>query len=212
MLATYRIGRMCLVLSCLTLAFLPGGVAAGQKGKQNRLPLQPPQAFTMPPGFAIKPADIAIPDGVPVGQYRRIIRPFQNWTQICDENLKIKKRVCNISQTIVHDKGVTVWSWSLAATEEGKPFMIIRVPPIVGVGKDIQLEFADKTAPIKIQTTGCDRNVCVSYLPVGPRMRGYISKGSAPEISYSFTDVQGRSNRISLRAPLKGLSEALAAI
>ncbi|MFQ0815572.1 hypothetical protein AVM02_06835 [Brucella anthropi] len=205
---------MFLVLSCLILVFLPGGVAAGQKGKQGRPPQQPPQsqAVAMTPGFAVKPGDVTIPDGVPVGQYRRIIRPFQNWTQICDENLKAKKRVCNISQTVVHETGITVLSWSLAATETGQPFMIVRVPSMVGQGKDIQLDFRDKTAPIKIQTTGCDRNICLSYLPVGPRMRVYIAKGNMPEISYDVPDRQGQSSRISFLAPLQGLSQALAAI
>lgn len=199
-----------MVLPCLVLVSLSGAVFAGQKDKQARL--RPPvPAFTMTPGFAVKAADVTVPDGVPMGQYRRIVRPFRNWTQICDENLQEKKKICNITQAILGESGMTVLSWSLAATDTGQPFMIMRVPASVGADNHIQLDFRDGSAPIKTRIAACDRNVCISYLPVGPRMRAYIKKAATPEISYSLLNGQDAEN-IVFRAPLDGLAVALSAI
>lgn len=87
------------------------------------------QGATPEPRYWIKPSEVAIPPDVPIGMYRRLIRPFENWTLICDENLKSKQRICNVSQLVVDKAGNTVFSWSLAATAQGKPVMILRVPP-----------------------------------------------------------------------------------
>ena len=60
------------------------------------------QAASGAPGAAyrLKGPDIVLPPGVPLGQYRRIFQPFPNWTLICDENLKTRQVVCNVSQTV----------------------------------------------------------------------------------------------------------------
>ena len=50
--------------------------------------------------YRIKPSDVAVPPDVKLGDYQRTIRPFENWTLICDENLKARKKVCNVSQII----------------------------------------------------------------------------------------------------------------
>jgi len=193
----------------LGLVILCGGSAAAQDAM--------PQGAEQKPIFAIKPSDVAIPDDVPVGQYRRVIRPFPNWTLICDENLKRKQRVCNISQTFVGQSGGTVFSWSLAGTQDGKPMMILRTPPQVGKGQPISLSFADKNKPVTIETSDCDQRVCIAILPVGPRMRGYIDKKATAEISFSGATANPApatppAAAVVLRAPLDGLSSALDAI
>jgi invasion protein IalB len=50
--------------------------------------------------------------GSPVGwgQYKRTIQPFENWTLICDENLKKKEKVCNLSQIISDASGNQVFA------------------------------------------------------------------------------------------------------
>lgn len=157
--------------------------------------------------FSIKPAEVRLPDGVAFGDYRRVIQPFENWILICDENFKTKKKICNITQTIVDQHGQTAFSWSLAATQDGKPMMIMRVPPTVGSDKDLLLRFPDKPE-LHIKTTGCDALVCVALMPVGPLIREQIAKGTAAQLSYAIAE-QGT---VMLNPPLKGLSKALAAI
>ncbi|MDX3806376.1 MAG: invasion associated locus B family protein [Bosea sp. (in: a-proteobacteria)] len=164
-------------------------------------------ARRIPRRFAIKPAEVALPGGVAFGDYRRVIQPFENWTLICDENLKARKKVCNISQTLVDQTGETVFSWSLAATQDGKPMLIMRVPPNIGAGKDIVLRFPGKPQ-LQVKTNGCDARVCMALMPIGPVLRERIEKGASPEVSYAGA----QQGTVTLNPPLKGLSEALAAI
>ncbi len=160
--------------------------------------------------YSIKPSEVVVPEGVPVGEYRRIIEPHANWTLICDENLKEKKRVCNISQQVVDPAGNIAFSWSLAGTGDGQPVMILRTPASAGKGTAIKLSFPDKTKPISAITDACDTKVCVAMLPVGPRMKGYISKRSAVEVS--FAAAAAANGRIVFQTTFDGLPQALAAI
>lgn len=158
--------------------------------------------------YVIKPSEVAVPQDVPLGSYRRIIHPFENWTLICDENLQAKRKVCNISQSFVDGAGVMVFSWSLAANEDGKPFVILRAPTAVGAGNSISLTFAGRSQPVNVKLEACDTSVCVGYLPVGPILRQQIGKNTTVGISYSTPS----SPTISVNAPLKGLATALSAI
>lgn len=54
-----------------------------------------------PAGYAVKPSDVAVPEGETLGEFRRMIQPFKNWTLICDESLKSKRRVCKIGRAHV---------------------------------------------------------------------------------------------------------------
>lgn len=200
----------------VALVSLSGGLAAAAGKKKKPAPPPPPEPprigpeYDLTPGFVVKPSDVALPSDVPPGEYRRIIRPFPNWTLICDENLAKKQRVCNIAQTILGPDGSTVFSWSLAAAQDGQPFMILRAPPSVGKERAIQLGFPDGTAPVAVPIEGCDATVCIAYLPVGPRIRAAVKKGVAVGISYESGDAG--AGAVSFRAPFDGLSAALAAI
>lgn len=178
-------------MACL---FLSGPQAAGQEAIAS--------------GYRIRPPEVAIPDGVPLGQYQRMIRPFENWTLICDENLKARQRVCNVTQTIENQAGQLAFSWSLAATPEGKPYMILRTAPAAKSDGVVSLKFEDRKEPVKVQLDGCNQAVCIGVLPVGPIMREQISKDSASTVSYSIRD--GRT--VSVTVTLRGLSKAVAAI
>jgi invasion protein IalB len=148
------------------------------------------------------------PQGAELGKYRRTIQPFENWELRCDENLKAKKKICNITQTILDGEGRFAFSWSLAATEDGKPMMILRTRSELGAENPLILSFPGRKEPMTTLTTACDVNVCVAYLPVGPVLREQIAKGANVQVSYNDT----AETTLVFEAPLKGLSAALAAI
>jgi invasion protein IalB len=180
------------IVACL---FLSGALpAAGQE--------------PLPSTFSIKPSEVVIPDGAELGKYRRTIQPFENWELRCDENLKSKKKICNITQTILDGQGQFLFSWSLAATEDGKPLMILRARPGLGPEKPISLTFPGRKEPVLIAAKGCDTNVCLGLLPVGPVLREQIAKAAIVHISYEAVP----SQTLEFDAPLQGLSKALAAI
>jgi invasion protein IalB len=171
--------------------------------------LSPPAAGQEPsnPVYNIKPSEVTVPTGAELGRYRRIIQPFENWVLICDENLKTMKKICNITQSIVDKNGQFTFSWSLAATEGGKPIMILRTRPGLGLKKPVILSFPGGKEPVPVETYACDPGVCIALLPVGPIMREQIGKASTVGISYSEAN-----ETFAFEAPLKGVSAALAAI
>jgi invasion protein IalB len=178
----------------MTSMLLSGSLAAGQEA--------------IPSGYRVKPSDVAVPADAKLGEYQRTTRPFENWTLICDENLQARQKVCNVTQIIEDQAGQVAFSWSLAATKEGNPYMILRAPPIARSDAPVSLTFEGRKEPIKIQLDGCNQAVCVGMLPVGPIMREQISKAAASVISFPTTD--GRT--INVTATLKGLAAAVEAI
>jgi len=194
----------------LVLAFLLGSpaLAAAQTTDPASLPSKAAQG-TEGITYQVKRSDVVIPHDVSPGQYRRVTQPFPNWTLICDENLARKQKVCNISQTIIDSRGEVSFSWSLAASDDGRPFFILRTPPSVGDKGVITLDLPDKGAEVSVAVDGCNPVVCIAYQQVGPRLRTLISKGGAVGISIKATDGTGK---VSFLAPLDGLNAALAAI
>ncbi|PBB34974.1 invasion associated locus B family protein [Mesorhizobium sp. M1A.F.Ca.IN.022.07.1.1] len=162
----------------------------------------------VPSAYRIKPSDVAVPPDVKLGQYQRTTRPFENWILICDENLQARKRVCNISQSFIDQSQAPVFSWSLAADEKGKPFMILRAPSQADAGSKLSLKFAGRKQPVDVQLHACDASVCVGYLPVGPVLREQIGKETTVQVSYSLPS----GATVRLDAPLQGLKAALSAI
>lgn len=181
-------------MACLTCLALAGGLA--------------PAAGQVASPYRIKPSEVVVPPDVKLGQYQRTIRPFENWTLICDENLKARKKVCNVSQVIEDGAGKMAFSWSLAATQDGKPYMILRTAPNARSDGLVSLKFDGRAEPIDVHLNGCNEMVCVGMLPVGPLMRQEIAQKATPAISYPTVDGQ----TITVTATLKGLSEALAPI
>ena len=163
---------------------------------------------SLPPEPMLKPSEVAVPEGVPLGSYRRVIQPFENWDLICDENLHEKRKICNISQIFVDATGRMVFSWSMAASEDGKPFMIVRVPPETGQGARIALSFPGRAQPVNVPIQACDITVCLGYVPVGPILREQIGKEATAEISYTLPP----QSILKVSAPFRGLIAALAAI
>ncbi|ODM72018.1 hypothetical protein A6452_07335 [Bradyrhizobium elkanii] len=158
-----------------------------------------------PAGYAVKPSDVAVPEGETLGEFRRMIQPFKNWTLICDESLKSKRRVCNVTQSIVNAQGAVAFNWSLIATADGKPLMAMRIPAAAGVGAQIELAMGDSPDRIVAQTDRCDASFCFATVAIGNVLRRHIRAATPCRVSYQLP--QGP---IVLEAPLDGLSGVLA--
>ncbi|MBC8718333.1 invasion associated locus B family protein [Ochrobactrum sp. Marseille-Q0166] len=159
--------------------------------------------------YKIKPSGIQIPSGINPGEYRRVIEPFPNWTLICDENLKSRVRVCNITQNIVDEAGSDVFSWSLATMQNGQPTLILRVPPVLNIGDAINLRLDDHGSVVAAKVDGCNKDVCVAYQSVGPRLRAAIKKGAFVDVIYANRSAM---EIVAFNTSLKGLSAALAGV
>lgn len=179
------------ILACLLLS---GSYASGQE--------------VISSGFRIKASEVVLPPDATLGEYQRMTRPFENWTLICDENLKKRRRVCNVTQIIENQAGQMAFSWSLAATQQGNPYMILRTAPVADASGKITFNFEGRDKPVQVEIDGCNQTICLGMLPVGPIMREQISKDAEPTISYPTRD--GKVIRV--QANLSGLSAAVEAI
>ena len=158
-----------------------------------------------PSGYVVKPSDVVVPEGETLGEFRRMIQPFKNWTLICDESLKSKRRVCNVTQTIVSAQGAVAFNWSLVATADGKPLMVMRLPAAVGTGQPIELAMGEKPDRIVAKTDHCDAAFCVATIAIGDMLRRHIRAGTPCRVSYPLSQAQP----VVLEAPLDGLYVAL---
>lgn len=170
------------------------GIAAPARG-QEPLPL----------ATRVKASDVVVPQGETLGEFRRIIQPFRNWTLICDESLKTQRRVCNLTQSIVTVQGSVVFQWSFAATADGKPLVMMRVPASVGVGQRIELRMGETEDRIVAPTDRCDAIFCSAAITVGNMLKKHMNAGT--ECAISYQDAQ--AGPIVFRAPLDGLLDAL---
>ncbi|SED98899.1 invasion associated locus B family protein [Bradyrhizobium erythrophlei] len=181
-------------LACLALAIWLGAAAgANAQGAP-------------PPAYAVKPSDVVVPEGETLGEFRRMIQPFKNWTLICDESLKSKRRVCNITQSIVNAQGAVAFNWSLIATADGKPLMAMRIPAAAGVGAQIELAMGDSPDRIVAQTDRCDASFCFATIAIGNVLRRHIRAATPCLVSYPLP----QGGPVVLAAPLDGLSGVLA--
>lgn len=155
--------------------------------------------------YTVKPSDVVVPEGETLGEFRRMIQPFKNWTLICDESLRSKRRVCNVTQTIVNAQGAVAFNWSLIATADGKPLMAMRIPAVAGVGAQVELAMGDSPDRIVAQTDRCDASFCFATIAIGNVLRRHIRAATPCLVSYPLP--QGP---IMLEAPLDGLSGVLA--
>lgn len=158
--------------------------------------------------YAVRASDVAIPPDAKLGQYQRTIRPFENWTLICDRNLAARQMVCNVTQQIQDQWGNIAFSWSLAATKEGKPFMILRAPANTDSKRVISLDLPGQTDSVEVKIDSCNTTVCIGFLPVGSLMRQQIEGRVTVRITYT----NNVGDQVSIAGPLKGLSAALGSI
>ncbi|RFB75610.1 invasion associated locus B family protein [Methylovirgula sp. 4M-Z18] len=155
--------------------------------------------------YTVKSSEVAVPPGEKLGEFRRVIQPFKNWTLICDESLKSKRRVCNVTQSIVDAQGGLAFNWSLIATANGKPLMMMRIPATAGVGQPIEVALGNGPDRIVAQTDRCDANFCSAMIAIGDMLKRHIHAATDCTVSYQLPQV----GTIALHAPLDGLYSAL---
>lgn len=164
-------------------------------------------AEDIPNSYSLHPPAISVPDGKP-GETRRSLMQFYNWTLICDEILERKHMVCNVTQSVRDRNGRVVFSWSLAASDDGRPFMLLRALPDADKSAPVMLAMKTGGEPVKIAFIGCDQNICLARTPVGPVLAKAIDEGSVMKISYQMND----RKTIAFNTSFRGLKEAVASI
>jgi len=145
---------------------------------------------------------------VPLGQYRRIFQPFPNWTLVCDENLKARQQVCNVSQAVIDARGKQVFSWSLAAGEDGRPSFILRTLPDADTRAGIEIQPEKGGEPVRIPFTGCNQKLCLGTTPIVGVLSAAIEQGVSVTVTYRTHSGESRTYTL----PLKGLNEAVSSI
>ena len=156
-------------------------------------------------GFRIKANEMA-PAGPP-GEVRRVVQPFGGWTLICDEDLKARRKVCNVSQVLVDGAGRPAFNWSLAATRGGAPVIIMRAPSGGLAARHVGIAFRAGETATEYDLPSCDAETCLGLLPVSPTLQKRLREGGTAEISLMH---EGRLR--TLDAPMKDLATALAAV
>lgn len=156
------------------------------------------------PEFRVRPSSVIVPDGIPIGQYKRSIHPFENWTLVCDDNLATKIRLCDIRQEVEIIGAGVIFSWALTATENGPPMMKLLGPAGIGVNGEIIMTFNDGSTH-RVRMLSCNASNCVGHSPAGPKTQQHIKENLTINISF---DIKGLGN-ISFAVPMKGLSNAL---
>ncbi len=157
------------------------------------------------PEFHVKPPEVNVAGARP-GEVRRTIQPFGAWTLVCDEDLKKRKRICNVSQQIVDASGAVVFSWSLAGTEDGAPVMIVRLAKTEGQLMPVRIAIGT-ASPAEVQLSSCNDAICLGFLPVTAALRRALGQGGSAQITAT---IAGRQT--TLDAPLNDLMGAIKAL
>lgn len=158
-------------------------------------------------GYVLKPPALAAPGGAP-GAVRRVIMQFYHWTLLCDEIIAQKRRVCNVTQTVHDASDNTIFSWSLAGSDDGKPFLLLRALPQADTGKPFRLLVKSTGRTAEVPFVGCNEALCMGQTPVGPILTQGIKDESDIVLSYQLTN----GGAAELVLPLQGLRAAVAAI
>lgn len=158
--------------------------------------------------YRVKSSEVPLGDGDKPGDVRRIIQPFGNWTKICDENLRKKKQVCNISQIITDQSGSAIFSWSLAGTDGGDPVMILRGSNGSGIMQTAHLDFGSVGKPVDVLLDSCNEKQCLGLMYVSAEMKKIILKGPLTRITVQEFGTQPTT----FEAPLSDLAKALLSI
>lgn len=157
--------------------------------------------------YSVRPPPLAVPSGEP-GAVRRSIMQFYHWTLLCDTVFADNTQVCNVSQAVWNNDNAMVFSWSLAASDKGDPFMLLRTAPNADTKSPVRLAVKGSRQSVDIAFVGCNDKVCIAQTPVGPLLTQAIKNRSDITISYRLAG-QGI---FSFDTSFLGLKEAVAAI
>lgn len=158
--------------------------------------------------YTVQPPHLSIPKGEP-GETRRIIMQFFHWTLICDEKQdekqKVKRGICNVTQTVHDQEDNTIFSWSLVSTKNGQAVMLFRTLPNADTNVPIRIFMEGVKKPLPINYMQCNETVCLAQSPVGPVLSKQIEQNKKVRISYKLKE----GKIFSFIVPFQGLSAAL---
>ncbi|NNM73537.1 invasion associated locus B family protein [Enterovirga aerilata] len=133
--------------------------------------------------YRIKPFDNA--PGAQNGEIRRSIQPFGGWTLICDEQVRQRTRVCNVSQVVVDSSGEMAFSWTLAGTRSGEAVMIVRMPRANETRQWVGLKLEGVAKAVDVPLTSCDERVCLGFLGVNREITQALRRGDPAEVIFT---------------------------
>lgn len=157
--------------------------------------------------YSILPPPLSAPSGE-AGAVRRSVMQFYQWTLLCDNILADKKQICNVSQAVYDARNVMIFSWSLAASDSGKPFLLLRAAADADTKMPIELVLGSEDKTVAVDFVGCDSKVCIAQTAVGPVLTQAIGQRSKVTVRYRTA---GRG-AVHFESSFLGLREAVAAI
>ncbi|WP_176936835.1 invasion associated locus B family protein [Bradyrhizobium brasilense] len=134
------------------------------------------------------------------GDYTRTIRPFLDWTQICDA-VKGRRRLCYL-ETVAREGGSMI-SWRIALAKDGRSMALFILPPDSGSAEGVTVEFGGLSRLVKPLV--CDKVVCVATFPVSGPMVGLLARETSARIGFERV-----GQPIVVEAGLRGVGQALA--
>jgi len=134
------------------------------------------------------------------GDYTRTIRPFLDWTQICD-TVQGGRRLCYL-ETVAREAG-TMLSWRIAMTKDGRSMALVILPPGSNSDDGATVEFGGLARVAKPLT--CDKLVCVATFPVDGPTVGLLARELSATISFRWG-----AQPLKLTVGLRGMGQALA--
>ncbi|MGN0852474.1 MAG: invasion associated locus B family protein [Kiritimatiellia bacterium] len=172
-----------------------------------------PVRFLPGVGPAARPAVAAAPHldfewasvfeaGQPVapGDYTRTVRPFLDWTQVCDA-LRGGRRICYL-ETVARAEGAQA-GWRIALTKDGRAMALLILPRDADAAAGATVIFGSLSRVAKPLV--CDRAVCVATFPVDGPLLALLAREDRARIDF------GRGGQAaSIPASLRGLGLALA--
>ncbi|KAA6205495.1 MAG: invasion-associated locus B family protein [Candidatus Tokpelaia sp.] len=156
--------------------------------------------------YSLRPPPLSVPAGEP-GAVRRSIMQFYQWTLICDTVFADKTQVCNVSQAVWDAGNMVIFSWSLAASDKGDPFLLLRTLPDTDTKSPVRIALKGTNQAVNVAFVGCNAALCLAQTPVGPFLTQAIRKQSNITVSYRSA---GRGV-LSFDTSFLGLKEAVAA-
>ena len=133
------------------------------------------------------------------GDYSRTVRPFGDWTQVCDD-VRGGRHLCYV-ETIARKDGLSI-GWRIARTRDGRSMALIILPRDASVENGVTVEFGEMSRTAKPLI--CDKTLCVATFPVDGPMLSLFARQTAATIYFRRS-----GNPVSIVAGLRGMSFAL---
>ncbi|MCA6102145.1 invasion associated locus B family protein [Bradyrhizobium australafricanum] len=133
------------------------------------------------------------------GDYTRTIRPFFDWTQVCDE-IRNARRICYL-ETISHGDAARL-NWRIALTKDGRSMALIMLPRDSSVEVGVTVSFGGFTRVVKPLI--CDQALCAATFPADAALISLLGREDRATIVFERV-----GKPITIMASLRGLMLAL---